>query len=66
MNIKEYRMSKNMTQSDLADAVGVKRSTVAMWEIGKSVPRTSKLPVVARVLGISINDLIQLISKEAS
>ncbi len=66
MSIKEFRTSKNMTQSELAQAVGVKRSTVAMWESGKSVPRTTLLPVIAKVLGVPINKLIQTLYKEAS
>lgn len=66
MSIKEFRESKSMTQSQLAEAIGVGRSTVAMWEIGKSVPRTTLLPAVAKVLGVPINKLIQALYKEAS
>ena len=66
MSIKELRVSKKMTQFELAQAVGVKRSTVAMWESRKSVPRTVLLPVIAKILGVPINELIQTLYKEAS
>ena len=37
--IKELRKQYNMSQSDLADALGVSNITVSNWENGKSVPR---------------------------
>ena len=66
MDLKGYRRSKNMTQLQLAEAVGVKRSTVAMWETGKSVPRTTQLSVIAKVLDVPIERLLQTFYREAS
>ncbi|MBP3447715.1 MAG: helix-turn-helix transcriptional regulator [Clostridia bacterium] len=57
MKIKAFRLSKNMTQEQLADAIGVKRSTVAMWESGLSIPQSDKLPLLAKSLDCSIDDL---------
>lgn len=36
--IKELRKERNMTQVDLAKALGVSTGTVAMWETGKRNP----------------------------
>lgn len=55
-----------MTQLQFAEAVGVKRSTVAMWETGKSIPRTTQLSVIAKVLEVPIEELLQTLYKEAS
>ena len=57
MNIKEMRMSANLTQQDLGEQLGVGRTTVAMWENGDAMPRADKLPEIAKVLGCTINDL---------
>lgn len=59
MNIRTARESKNMTQSDLANALKLSRTTIAMWETGESMPRADKLPDLARLLGCSIDDLFQ-------
>ena len=57
MDIAQRRMSKNMTQQQLGDALGVGRSTVAMWEAGSSLPRADLIPKIAQVLGCAVGDL---------
>lgn len=34
----QLRLAANLTQQDVADAVGVKRLAVVRWELGKSTP----------------------------
>ena len=34
--LKEYRLNKNMTQSKVADTIGVKDSTISNYEMGNS------------------------------
>lgn len=58
MNIKQGRESKKLTQKELAEALNVKRSTVAMWETGKSMPRPDKLPTIAKLFECTIEDLL--------
>lgn len=58
MNFKAARVSKNMTQKQVAEAVGVKRSTVAMWEAGESFPRASLLIKLAKVFGCEVGYLL--------
>ena len=53
MNIRELREAAGITQGELAAEIGVKRSAVSMWEIGKSRPRTEDLPKIAEALGKS-------------
>ena len=59
MRIKELRLKANLTQRQLADKLGILRTAVAMWEIGRSVPATEKLPALAGALGCRIDDLFE-------
>ncbi len=57
MAIKARREAAGMNQQQLADSVGVIRSAVANWELEISLPKTRDLPLLARVLGCSIDAL---------
>jgi transcriptional regulator with XRE-family HTH domain len=57
--IKNARTKKNMTQLELADRVGVSYQAVSNWERGVSMPDIAKLPDIARVLGLSISELLE-------
>ena len=56
--IKETRMRRNMTQMQLADEMGVSYQAVSNWERGNSMPDISKLGELARILEISLDDLL--------
>jgi transcriptional regulator with XRE-family HTH domain len=62
--IAEKRRSKTLTQQALADIMGVKRSTVAMWETGTSLPRADLLPKLADVLGCTVDELLRPADKK--
>ena len=47
-----------MSQEDLATAVGVDKTAVSHWETGHSRPDMSRLPAVARALGVSVDALL--------
>lgn len=56
--IKEARMKKNYSQSELADLVGVSNKAVSRWENGNSFPDVGILENLATVLEVRIQDLI--------
>ena len=56
-NIRVYRLERKMTQSQLANEVGVQYQAVSKWETGTSVPDTAMLPKIADALDISIDEL---------
>ncbi len=56
--IADLRKEKNMTQMELADAMGVSYQAVSNWERGNSMPDISKLPELAALLGCSIDELL--------
>lgn len=58
MKLKELRAEKGISQQQLAIRLGVSRSTVAMWETGKSVPDAIMLNEIADYFNCSIDRLM--------
>ena len=58
-NIKTFRERAGLTQFQLAEMLGVKRSTVAMWEAGTNMPKANKLLALAKILDCSIEELLE-------
>lgn len=58
MSFKSAREKSGMTQQDLATALDVDQSTVSLWEIGKTRPRAKLLPKIAKLLGVTIDELM--------
>lgn len=47
-----------MTQTELADAIGVSLRTIQHWEKGTKTPRADKLSVLARFFGVTMQDVM--------
>ncbi len=56
--IKEARLKKNYTQSELGDLLGVSNKAVSRWENGDSFPDVGILENLAVVLDVRIQDII--------
>jgi transcriptional regulator with XRE-family HTH domain len=56
--IRQARQDQNLTQEQLADAVGVTRSAVAQWETGRAGQVTGNLSRVAAVLEVGVEHLM--------
>lgn len=56
--IKQARIDKNMTQMNLADAMGVSYQAVSNWERGNSLPDISKLEELCGILGMTAAALL--------
>ena len=63
--LKDHRMRCSMTQEFVAEALGVSRQAVSKWENGTADPSTSNLLKLARLYGISPEDLIRAVQHEA-
>lgn len=61
--IKAHRVEKQMTQEFVAESLGVSRQAVSKWESGASDPSTSNLLALAKLFGISAEELLQEIQK---
>ena len=56
--LKRYRKEKNMTQQELADALGVSNKSISRWESSGGYPDVPLLVPLARALGVSVDDLL--------
>lgn len=56
--ISECRKKKKLTQSELAERLGVTDKSVSNWENGRNMPDLSLFKPLCEELDISINDLI--------
>ena len=55
--IRELRARDNITQSDLAKLVGVRRETIVFLEKGKYNPSLKLAFAIAKVFGLKIEDV---------
>ena len=62
--LKDHRMRCSMTQEFVAEALGVSRQAVSKWENGTADPSTSNLLKLARLYGISPEELIRAVQPE--
>ena len=62
--IKEYRAKNNMTQNALAALVGVRRETIVHLENGKYNPSLKLAYDIAKVLGVTIEQLFTFVEEE--
>ena len=56
--IKALRENKKLTQTELAEKIGVCSKTVSKWETAKGLPDISLLQPLAQALGISVIELM--------
>ena len=51
-NLVRLRKIHQMTQEDIAEAVGVSRQAVAKWESGETIPDLEKCKLMAELFGV--------------
>ena len=51
--IKKLRKSLDLTQQKFADALGIKQTTVASYEIGRIVPSDSTIKLICREFDVN-------------
>jgi transcriptional regulator with XRE-family HTH domain len=57
-NLKILRKKANLTQSAAAEKLGIRQSTIAMWETGQCVPRTKMLQKIAEIYQCTVSDIV--------
>ncbi len=57
--LKAHRTRCKMTQEFVAESIGVSRQAVSKWELGTSDPSTSNLLALAKLFGVSAEDLLK-------
>ena len=59
LKISQLRKSNNMTQMELADKMNISFQAVSNWERGNSMPDISKLPELAQLFGVTIDEILE-------
>lgn len=53
------RKEKNLTQSELAEKLGITNKAVSKWETGEAMPDTAQLLPLAEIFGVSVDELLR-------
>lgn len=56
--IQEKRLDAKMTQEELASKLYVSNKTISKWETGKGIPSVEMLEPLARILGVTIAEIL--------
>ena len=56
--IKNLRKSKNMSQENLAELLNISRQAITKWEADKGIPDVSNLKLLAQLLNVSVDYLL--------
>ena len=59
MSMKELRERRGLTQAQIADQLNVDKSSVSKWESGTADPSTSNLLALAKLFGVSAEELLK-------
>lgn len=57
INLREARLSANLTMVEVAKEIGVAQSTITSWETGKSKPNNAELYYMAMLYGCDVGDI---------
>jgi repressor LexA len=58
-NINALLLRADKTQIDLAEYLGVSKSTISMWVNGVRVPRMARIDAMARYFGVNRSDIME-------
>jgi len=61
--LKAHRTQCKMTQEFVAETIGVSRQAVSKWENGTSDPSTSNLFALAKLYGVSVEELLKEVER---
>lgn len=65
-NIQTLRKINEMTQEQVAEAIGVSRQAVAKYESGEAQPDLMKCAALAKLFDVTLDELVNYDSKESS
>ena len=57
-NISNLLIERDKTQQELADAIGVSKSTVSTWTHGKRIPRMDKVDLMCKYFNVERSAII--------
>lgn len=57
--LRQARLSKELTQEQVGESIGVSRQTISNWETGKSLPDVVSVIKLSDLYGISLDELLK-------
>ena len=63
--LRDHRVRCKMTQEVVAESLGVSRQAVSKWETGTADPSTSNLLALAKLFGVSAEELLRSVEERA-
>lgn len=58
INLKNLRISKRLSQRELAEKLGINPSAISAWESGRNLPKYDHIEKLANIYEIDVNRLI--------
>ena len=62
--LKYYRENCDLSQQQVAQALNIDRSTYTYYETGKTIPSTSTIIKISRILNVSYNEFFSCVDQE--
>ena len=62
--LRRYRLAAGMTQTQLAQRLGIGSSSVSFWESGTTLPSPQMYPKLARILGVDALELTKAVDPD--
>lgn len=59
-NLRTYRLMNGFTQNEVADYIGVERSTYTYYETGKTLPDIFTVILLSELYGVRIEEMVKL------
>ena len=63
--LRDHRVRCKMTPEFVAESLGVSRQAVSKWETGTADPSTSNLLALAKLFGVSAEELLRSVEERA-
>ena len=63
--LRDHRVRCKMPQEFVAESLGVSRQAVSKWETGTADPSTSNLLALAKLFGVSAEELLRSVEERA-
>ena len=63
--LRDHRVRCKMAQEFVAESLGVSRQAVSKWETGTADPTTSNLLALAKLFGVSAEELLRSVEERA-
>lgn len=58
MNLKQIRTDKKMSQTQVADFLGVSQCAYSYYEIGKRQPKPETLKKLSQFFGVTVDEIL--------